>query len=68
MPTSPKKKFSVSVDFKIPSLILSAVLMVTGLLLVWLRTRDPMIVLGVLLVSAALNLRIETGFGGKTKE
>lgn len=59
MSTSPKKKLSVSVAFKISNLILSIILMVAGLVLIWIRTRDPLIVLGVLLVSAALNLRFE---------
>lgn len=59
MSTPPKKKLSVSIDFKISNLILSIILMVTGLVLIWIRTRDPLQVLGVLLVSAALNLRFE---------
>ena len=54
-----KSQLKVTVNYKAVNLIFSLVILIVGLGLLWYRTQDPMVVLGVTLVSAAMNLRVE---------
>lgn len=53
------RKISVSLKFKAWNFIASLIILIIGLGAVWLRTGDPILTLGILLIAAAFNLRME---------